>query len=140
MKTARFLLIALLAFSPLLAMAQQTVNLYVSNDATPVRAFITVSATTTKALVAAQSAGVRTFITQISCTNPTTAVGLTLDILDGGTSIVYNVPCPANALNAQVIFTPPLKMTAATAVNVGQTTTAMTGGPLFVTLNGYTGR
>jgi hypothetical protein len=131
MKRLSFLVLTfLLVVVPL--QAQQIVFPYISTDATPLQATVAATSTTTATLFAAGAAGVRNYLTQITCINPSTTAGLILRVLDGGNTaannptLVWNVPCGASGADGTLYFNPPLKLTAATALYVGIGTTAQT--------------
>lgn len=126
--------------------AQQIVTPYISNDATPLRAWIEQVATTTLTLFSSAGTGVRNYITQITCINSSTAAGLILDVYDGGATTgaaalrKAQVGCPASSANSTVHFIPPLKLSATTAVYVAIGTTNPGTQAIHVYASGYTAR
>ena len=150
MRTLKILaLFAFLALALALpAGAQQIVAPYIGTDGyTPVFGIVNLKSTTTQSIIAAQAATIRTYITQIQCINPT-ATSVIVNVYDGGGStggtIKTRIPC-RTALDGEPVinFVPPLKMTAATVVNVGIGTTIIAAGAgdgLYVILNGFTAR
>lgn len=140
MKRVLVVLLALVLVAPVVS-AQQVQFPYISTDATPLKAFIEGVSTTSQALFAAGGAGVRNFITQVTCLN-TTTTALAVDIYDGATpgTKVTRIGCPASSANSTVTFTPPLKLTANTQTNLVLATTNAGTQAVHVTALGFKSR
>jgi hypothetical protein len=94
------------------------------------------SGTNTSSLIAAQGAGIRTFITQVHCVNSSASTVTVGRVLDGTTVLAY-VPCPAtSAVGSVTTFSPPLVGTANTALGMAVTVSATTA---YATAMGYIG-
>lgn len=91
--------------------------------------------TTSTSTIAAQGAGIRTYITQITVSNSHATVGTFVKILDGAT-IVWEAYCAAAGGGATATFPVPLRCTANTAVNTQPVTT---GANVIATVSGYKG-
>lgn len=93
----------------------------------------TLSTTTAAAVRAAQAAGIRTFVTDVTLSN-TSATATMVTLLDGA-AVVLSVWLPGGA-TYQASFTTPIRGTAATALN-GNLSVAATD--VRVSVNGYSG-
>lgn len=93
----------------------------------------TVTTDTQTAIRAAQAAGIRQNVTQVTYQN-TNATATTLTIQDGSTTLV-TFSCPANMANpVQLQFPTPLRGTAATALNY---TAGTTGANILLNVTGF---
>ena len=91
--------------------------------------------TTRTAVIAAQGAGVRLYITQLVVTNGHDTVGTQVSIEDGTTTIA-SVWAEQMGGGAALTFPTPLRLTANTALNVSCVTT---GANVLVSASGYKG-
>jgi hypothetical protein len=92
--------------------------------------------TTTTSVIAAQGAGVRTYITQITVTNSHATVGTFVKITDGASTILWEGYAAAAGGGATASFPTPLRGTANTAVNAICVTT---GANVIASVSGYKG-
>jgi hypothetical protein len=93
-----------------------------------------ITGTADTAVIAAQGAGVRIYVTQMVILN-TSATATLVNIKDGTTTI-YTVNAPATTGQIQLTFPVPLRLTANTALNVACGTTAAN---VIVSASGYKG-
>lgn len=91
--------------------------------------------TNNRQIIAAQATGVRSYITSILVTNASSSVGTVVNIKDGSTT-VYSGYAAANGGGFSAQLSPPLRLSAATAVNAACVTTAAN---VWVSLVGYKG-
>lgn len=91
--------------------------------------------TSDRQIIAAQSAGVRSYINTILVTNAHASVGTVVHIKDGSTK-VYSGYAAANGGGFSVSLPTALRLSAATAVNAA---CATTGADVWVSLTGYKG-
>lgn len=99
------------------------------------QANLTVTTNTQTAIRAAQAAGIRQYVTQITYQN-TNATATTLTIQDASTTLI-TFSCPASMANpVQLTFPTPLRGTAATALNY---TAGTTGANVLLNVTGYNG-
>ncbi len=91
--------------------------------------------TTSTAVISAQAAGVRTYLTQITVTNSHATVGTFVKILDGAT-IIHEGYAAAAGGGYTATFPTPLRGTAATAINCQPVTT---GANVIASMSGYKG-
>ncbi len=87
------------------------------------------------AIIAAQSAGVRIFVTSLTVTNSHASVGTLVTIQDGNTTIWLGYAAPAGG-GFTITFPTPLRGTAATALNA---TCGTSGANVYVSAAGYKG-
>lgn len=92
--------------------------------------------TTTTSVIAAQGAGVRTYITQITVTNSHATVGTFVKITDGASTILHEAYAAAAGGGYTATFPTPLRGTANTAVNAICVTT---GANVIASVSGYKG-
>jgi hypothetical protein len=94
--------------------------------------------TTTTSLIAAPAAGLRNYITQITCSNAHATVGTDIIIQDGsGGTTLYNIPAAAAYGGSAITFPTPLRQpTTATAIFVANVTT---GASTKCAASGYKG-
>jgi hypothetical protein len=91
--------------------------------------------TTSTSTIAAQGAGIRTYITQITVTNSHATVGTFVKILDGA-SIIYEAYAAEAAGGFTASFPTPLRGSGNTAVN---TQCVTTGANVIASISGYKG-
>lgn len=91
--------------------------------------------TTSTSTIAAQGAGVRTYITQVTVSNSHATVGTFVKILDGST-IIHEAYAAAAGGGFTATFPVPLRGTANTAVN---TQCVTTGANVIASVSGYKG-
>jgi len=94
-----------------------------------------ITGTTDTSVIAAQGAGVRIYVTQVTVQNSHATVSTWVDIEDG-TSAIYTIYAPAAGGGASVTFPVPLRLTANTAL---QAKCATTGSNVRVSASGYKG-
>jgi hypothetical protein len=92
--------------------------------------------TTTTSVIAAQGAGIRTYITQITVTNSHATVGTFVKITDGASTIKHEGYAAAAGGGYTASFPTPLRCTANTAVNAICVTT---GANVIASVSGYKG-
>ncbi len=92
--------------------------------------------TTTTSIIAAQAAGVRTYITQITVTNSHATVGTFVKVTDGASTILWEGYAASAGGGATATFPTPLRGSTATAVNAICVTT---GANVIVSVSGYKG-
>lgn len=86
------------------------------------------------AVIAAQAAGVRIYVTNISVANSSAATNSIIEIKDGST-VIWRTTAPAGG-GSNLHFDPPLRGTAATALNMAALTAATT---IYFSVSGYKG-
>lgn len=91
--------------------------------------------TTSTSTIAAQGAGIRTYVTQITVTNSHATVGTFVKILDGA-SIIHEGYAAAAGGGYTATFPTPLRGTANTAINTQPVTT---GANVIASVSGYKG-
>lgn len=91
--------------------------------------------TTSTAVIAAQAAGVRTYVTSLTITNSHATVGTVVNLLDG-TTVIWSGYAAAGGGGMTVQFPSPLRGTAATALNAQCVTT---GASVIASVSGYKG-
>lgn len=93
-----------------------------------------ITGTSNTAVIAAQGAGVRIYVTHINVLN-TSATATLVNIKDGTTTI-YTVSAPATSGQVSLTLPVPLRLTANTALNVNCATTSAN---VIVSASGYKG-
>lgn len=98
-----------------------------------------VSSTADVAIAAARGAGVRNYLKSLTVSHDTLSAATELVIKDGASTVIYRGKLQTAAVEggSEVIFDPPLRGTANTAMNVALLT-SVTGG-VYVNATGYTG-
>lgn len=91
--------------------------------------------TSDTAVIAAQGAGVRIYVTHFVVFNTDSSVGTQVNIKDGATTI-YSVYAPAQGGQVSVTLPAPLRLTANTALNAACVTTSA---EVIVSASGFTG-
>lgn len=102
------------------------------------QAYAALTTTTAVALAAARGTGIRNYLRSlvISASQPSTAVAHIVSVLDG-TTVIHRQQIPAAITNTAVVFDPPLRGSAATALNVSISAANSAG--TAVTATGYQG-
>ena len=91
--------------------------------------------TTRTQVIAAQSAGIRTYVTHLIVTNSHASVG-TLVTIENGTTALYRGYAAPMGGGFSIVFPTPIKTSAATALNVSCETTCAN---VYVSASGYKG-